>query len=165
MRGTRIPVLAASEPRASHATPARPRPDPRPPHRPRFARLPERPEGEVKSFADRLRELAERLPPGASVTLTRDGLLELAAVAGGRVEETVPQADFTVGELALRFHRSPSTIRDWCEHKRLGGAYKLNGRDWRIPQAAVDAFVARQRRQTQEPLVRLSAWRAVRTAK
>jgi len=119
----------------------------------------------VTSLADRLREVAERLPPGASVTLTRDGLLELAAVAGGRVEETAPQADFTVGELALRFHRSPSTIRDWCEHGRLGGAYKLNGRDWRIPEAAVDAFVARQRRQPQEPLVRLSAWRAVRTAK
>jgi len=119
----------------------------------------------VTSLADRLRELAERLPPGAAVTLTRDGLLELAAVAGGRVEETAPQADFTVDELALRFHRSPSTIRDWCEHGRLGGAYKLNGRDWRIPEAAVDAFVARQRRQPQEPLARLSAWRAVRTAK
>ena len=119
----------------------------------------------MTSLADRLRELAERLPPGASVTLTRDGLLELAAVAGGRVEETDLQADFTVGELALRFHRSPSTIRDWCEHGRLGGAYKLNGRDWRIPEAAVDAFVARQRRQPQEPLVRLNAWRAVRAAK
>jgi len=119
----------------------------------------------VTSLADRLREVAERLPPGASVTLTRDGLLELAAVAGGRLEETAPQADFTVGELALRFDRSPSTIRDWCEQGHFEGAYKLNGRDWRIPEAAVDAFVARQRRQPQEPLVRLSAWRAVRAAK
>jgi hypothetical protein len=44
----------------------------------------------MTSLADRLREVAERLPPGASVTLTRDGLLELAAVAGGRVEKTAP---------------------------------------------------------------------------
>jgi len=116
----------------------------------------------VTSLADRLRELAERLPPGAAVTLTRDGLLELAAVAGGRVEETAPQADFTVGELALRFHRSPSTIRDWCEHGRLGGAYKLNGRDWRIPQGAVDAFLVLQRREHQVAPVSLSAWRATR---
>lgn len=119
----------------------------------------------MTSVADRLRELAERLPSGASVTLTRDGLLELAAVAGGRVEKTAPQAEFTVGELAVRFHRSPSTVRDWCGQGHFEGAYKLNGRDWRIPEAAVDAFVARQRRQPQEPLVRLSAWRAVQTAK
>jgi len=57
-------------------------------------------------------------------------------------------ADLTIAELAARFHRSPSTIRDWCEHGRLGGAYKLNGRDWRIPQAGVEAFLARQRRET-----------------
>jgi hypothetical protein len=30
------------------------------------------------SLADSLRELAERLPPGGSLTLTRDGLLNLA---------------------------------------------------------------------------------------
>ena len=29
------------------------------------------------NLADRLRELAEHLPPGGSLTLTRDGLLEL----------------------------------------------------------------------------------------
>jgi len=119
----------------------------------------------VKSVADRLREVAERLPPGASVTLTRDGLLELAAVAGGRVEETAPRADLTIGELALRFHRSPSTIRDWCEHGRLEGAYKLNGRDWRISQAAVDAFLALQRQEHQVAPLSLSAWRATPRAK
>ena len=116
----------------------------------------------MKSVADRLRELAECLPPGASLTLTRGGLLELAAVDGGKVEQAAPQADFTVGELALRLHRSPSTIRDWCEHGRLGGAYKLNGRDWRIPRGTVDAFLALQRREHQVAPVSLSAWRATR---
>lgn len=116
----------------------------------------------MTSLADRLRQMAECLPPGASVTITRDGLLELAAVAGG-AEETGPQADFTVRELAVRFHRSPSTIRDWCEHGALD-AYKLNGRDWRIPRAAADAFIALQRKERQQAPVSLGAWRATRRA-
>jgi excisionase family DNA binding protein len=111
------------------------------------------------SVGDRLRELAERLPPGGSLTLTREGLLELAADEG-QTEQRAARADFTVAELAARFHRSPSTVRDWCEHARFEGAYKLNGRDWRIPQAAVDTFLAEQR--GEKPISPLGAWRAVR---
>ncbi len=112
------------------------------------------------SLANRLRELAERLPPGVSLTLTRDGLLGLATEHDNDPERPAARGDFTIAELAARFHRSASTIRDWCEHARFEGAYKLNGRDWRIPQAAVDAFVARQRGET--PGGQLGAWRAVR---
>jgi excisionase family DNA binding protein len=113
------------------------------------------------NLADRLRQLAERLPPGGSLTFTRDGLLHLAASDSGQADQGLaPQADFTVAELAARFHRSASTVRDWCEHGRFEGAYKLNGRDWRISQAAVDLFLAQQRRQG--PVARLGAWRAVR---
>ena len=81
------------------------------------------------NLADRLRELAERLPPGCSLTLTRDGLLDLAAVDGDQPDQAAPQADYTVAELAGRFHRSASTVRCWCEHGRFQGAYKLNRRD------------------------------------
>ena len=112
------------------------------------------------SLADRLRELAERLPPGGSLTLTRDGLLNLAALDGGQADEAAVPADFTVAELATRFHRSASTVRDWCEHGRFEGGYKLNGRDWRITQAAVDTFLGEQR--TKGPVAPLDAWRAVR---
>jgi len=113
------------------------------------------------SLADRLRALAERLPPGGSLTLTRDGLLNLATSDGGPADQAAaPQADLTVAELAARFHRSASTVRDWCEHGRFDGAYKLNGRDWRITQAAVDTFLGEQRRKG--PVAPLGAWRAVR---
>ncbi len=112
------------------------------------------------SLADRLRQLAERLPPGASLTLTRAGLLELAAVDSDQSDEQPVPADVTVAQLAARFHRSASTIRDWCEHGRFTGAYKLNGRDWRIPQAAVGAFLTEQRGHS--PGAHLGAWRAVR---
>ena len=117
------------------------------------------------SAADCLRDLADRLPPGGSLTLTREGLLELAAVDSGHTDQAAEPAEFTVGELAIRFHRSASTVRDWCEHGRFEGTYKLNGREWRIPQAAIDAFLAEQRRRPPEPVTGLSAWRAARTAK
>lgn len=113
------------------------------------------------SLGDRLRELAERLPQGGSLTLTREGLLELAA-NDDQAEHPAARADQTVAELAARFHRSASTVRDWCEHGRFEGAYKLNGRDWRIPLTAVDAFLAEQRGEKQ--ISPLGAWRAVRRA-
>ncbi len=114
------------------------------------------------NVADRLRQLAERLPPGGSLTLTRAGLLELAGVDGDQADEETMPVDFTVAQLAARFHRSASTIRDWCEHGRFEGAYKLNGRDWRIPQAGVSAFLAQQR--GERPVAEFGAWRAVRRA-
>jgi excisionase family DNA binding protein len=79
---------------------------------------------------------------------------------GGQADHAAAPAEFTVAELAARFHRSPSTVRDWCEHHRFDGAYKLNGRDWRIPRAAVDAFLAEQR--GENPVTQLGDWRAVR---
>jgi excisionase family DNA binding protein len=48
--------------------------------------------------------------------------------------------DLTVPQLAERFGRGPSTIRTWCENGQLPGAYRLNGREWRIPTSAVEAM-------------------------
>jgi len=96
------------------------------------------------NLADRLRELAERLPSGASLTLTREGLLGLATKHDDP-DQPLGRPDFTIAELAARFYRSPSTVRGWCERGRFEGAYKLNGRDWRIPPGGVDAFLAGQR--------------------
>lgn len=114
------------------------------------------------SLSDRLRELADRLPPGGSLTLTRDGLLELAEGDEVPPGEPTPGADFTIAELAERFHRSASTIRGWCEHGCFEGAYKLNGRDWRIPYAGVDSFLSKQR--GEHGVSELGAWRSVRRA-
>jgi hypothetical protein len=112
------------------------------------------------SLGDRLRELAERLPPGASLSLTREGLLELAGREEDEPDQPQGQRDFTIADLAARFHRSASTIRGWCEHRCFEGAYKLNGRDWRVPVKGVDAFLSKQR--GEPPLTEFGAWRAVR---
>ena len=118
-------------------------------------------DGHTATTADRLRQLAAHLPAKGSVTLTRDDLLELAADGEPPGLARHP-GDMTIGELAGHFHRSPSTIRDWCEHHRFEGAYKLNGRDWRIPQAALEAFLAAQR--VRRASSEAGAWRAVRNA-
>ncbi len=93
---------------------------------------------------DDLRQAAELLPAGASVTLTREALL--AAIGTGRDETTqVLRDELTVTDLAAQFQRSASTVRGWIEAGRFPGAYKLRGRDWRVTRAAVDVFRAHER--------------------
>ncbi len=109
---------------------------------------------------EQLRELAERLPEGAALTLPRAVLLE--ALAGITVAGPIDApAELTVAELAGRFHRSPSTVRGWLEAGRFPGAFKLNGRDWRVPAVAVEAFIA-QSRPRALPGADLGAWRTRR---
>jgi excisionase family DNA binding protein len=112
---------------------------------------------------DDLQRLAALLPDGVGLTLPKDLLLELlAAEATGAAS-----ADLTTRELAERLHRAPSTIRGWLEEGRLPGAYKLNGRDWRVPAEAVETFLAGQRvryasrsgEDARTSPVDLSAWR------
>ena len=54
--------------------------------------------------------------------------------------------DLTLDQVATEVHRAVSTVRTWCNGGRLQGAYRLNGRDWRIPQAALRKFLDRQGR-------------------
>ena len=55
-----------------------------------------------------------------------------------------PLGDYTAAQVAGIFQRSPQTVRDWINARRLR-AYKLNGREYRITRAAVDEFLEQQR--------------------
>jgi hypothetical protein len=74
--------------------------------------------------------------------------------------------DLTVAQLTVRFHRTASCVRGWLEKGLLAG-YKLNGKDWRVSLASVEAFEAGQRATPLAPPVAqsnsvsrpLSAWR------
>ena len=100
---------------------------------------------------EQLRTAAAALPPGTLVTLSREALLDVlgegrgvGAVATGGDGPPAVAVDLTVTDLAQRFRRQPSTIRQWRESGRLEG-YKLFGREWRVPLTAVAAFQDRQR--------------------
>jgi excisionase family DNA binding protein len=122
-----------------------------------------------------LREVAALLPPGATVTLPVSWLRGDEAV--GQPVRQAPAAtgpadgdgDMTVEQVAVRVGRRPSTVRGWCATGILEG-YRLNGRDWRIPRAALADFQRRQRvkpapkpRRTGAP-VDMVAWRQARAA-
>src|SRR3989442_5092978 len=98
---------------------------------------------------EQLRTAAAALPPGTLVTLSREALLDVLGGGGGdRVaggDGSPPVAvDLTVTDLAQRFRRHPSTIRQWLESGRLEG-YKLFGREWRVALASAAAFQDQQR--------------------
>ena len=100
---------------------------------------------------EQLRTAAAALPPGTLVTLSREALLDVlgggrgdGAAATGGDERAAVAVDLTVTDLAQRFRRHPSTIRQWLESGRLE-SYKLFGREWRVPLAAVAAFQDQQR--------------------
>ena len=100
---------------------------------------------------EQFRTAVAGLPPGTLVTLPREALLDVlgggagdgAAATGGGGAPAVA-VDLTVADLAQRFRRHPSTIRQWLESGRLEG-YKLFGREWRVPLTALAAFQDRQR--------------------
>jgi excisionase family DNA binding protein len=113
---------------------------------------------------DRLRRIAETLPEHGSVTLSRADLLELVEAALTEAADE-PLGDYTVAQVGDMFQRSPQTVRDWIKSGRLR-AYKLNGREYRITQVAVEEFLEQQRNGTPDSGGRkkaadLGAWRDV----
>ena len=110
------------------------------------------------------------MPPGALVP--RDWLLEqLNAGLGGMSGSTAPAppslVDLTIRDLAQVFGKRPSTVRAWVERGDFPAAYKLHGKEWRVPASAVEAFQDRQRMRSvpgrrTESGGRLSQWRSVR---
>ena len=115
----------------------------------------------------RLRALAELLPAGSSITLSDAGLRALLDEDTTSVTRRSDDLnDYTVPELAELFERKASTVRGWLDAGRFPDAYKLNGRDWRVPRAGVEAFRREQILQPSKSAARsqsadLGAWRKV----
>ena len=110
-----------------------------------------------------LREALAAMPPGTLVP--KDWVLERLSEDVPGVPAAVTRApparvDLTIRDLARLFGKQPSTVRGWVERGDFPGAYKLHGKEWRVPVSAVDSFQNRQRRAKSD--TRLSAWRRVR---
>lgn len=93
----------------------------------------------MTTLADRLRRAVDGLPSGSAVSLPVDVLREwIDEEPGGPDEQAAePLVDLTVPEVAGLLDRSDSTIRGWCQDGTLPGAYKLRGREWRVPRQAL----------------------------
>lgn len=107
-----------------------------------------------------LRERLEALPPGSLVPAA--WVLELLGDAEGTpARPGTPVVDLNVADLALLFKKKPSTVRAWIERGDFPGAYKLNGKEWRVPGVAVEAFQKAQQTLSDAGDT-LSAWRDIR---
>src|SRR6266849_1899342 len=85
---------------------------------------------------EQLRKAVAVLPPGTLVTLPREALLDVlgggggdGAAATGSDGPPAVAVDLTVTDLAQRFRRHPSTIRQWLESggSRATSSSAVNG--------------------------------------
>lgn len=127
------------------------------------------PSPHLKALRERLERLAE---DGAYVAASR--VLEWLPDQLASEDPTDSDAcDLTSDEAGVALGRSDSTVRAYCRDGLLPGAYRQQGREWRIPRSALASFRATQARpdSPQAPVVPqtphrrnrgapdLSAWR------
>lgn len=116
------------------------------------------------NLQDRLQRIASALPSDdSSVTLSRADILTL--LGDEELDPCEPLHDLTVQQVADATGRAPSTVRGWLSSGALR-AYKLNSRDWRVPQAALRAYLTEQACEPRGSsgdgeALDLSAWRTV----
>lgn len=119
------------------------------------------------SAADVLAVLAE-LPDEASLPVAY--LRELLGFDGATAARgPVLDVDLRVEAVAAALGLAPSTIRGMCAAGRFPGAYRREGREWRIPRAAITAYQTSEAALHQAPPAgtsphrpkRLDAWRSV----
>lgn len=111
--------------------------------------------------APRLKEaiaaLVAAAPPTATVTV--EWLASLLATdndsgeahSGSAVDSAV---DLTVEQVARQFGKGASTIRTWLDRGELPGAYKLHGREWRIPFSAIEQLQRSEAKRHRKPAAR-----------
>lgn len=93
------------------------------------------------TLLERLRRMAECLPPGASISLGRDWLVEeldREAVQSGEA------GDLTVNQVCGLLGRKPSTVRAMCARGDLR-AYRFRNAEWRVAASAITEYLARER--------------------
>ena len=115
-------------------------------------------------LTDYIRRIVAEMPDEAAVTFPVVWLRQQLEVEG---PDGVEIDDLTCERAAEALDRSASTVRDWCRAGNILGAYRLKGREWRIPKSALREFLDSQEHpppKTTRPHAEadLSAWRRKR---
>ncbi len=84
-----------------------------------------------------LKAILEALPDDALVPV-RWLRARLGAPAGTPDDRI---GDLSCTDVAKVLGRTPGCIRGWCARGEIPGAYRLNGREWRLPAAALRAYL------------------------
>jgi excisionase family DNA binding protein len=79
-------------------------------------------------------------PPGALIP--RDWLIDQLEEECATTAEGL--RDLTVEEMAELSGRAASTVRGWLAAKKISEAYRLMGREWRVPREAFRRFLDQQ---------------------
>jgi hypothetical protein len=125
-------------------------------------------------YAGALRTYALGFSADAGITVPREWLLALIDTVipgptGSRTGESCP--DHRISDLVDRLGRKESTIRQMCTDREFEmpikdkSAYKYRNKEWKIPEAAVLAYEARQRVGRSPTLDNLSDWRTTKSPK
>ncbi len=100
-----------------------------------------------------MRAFVEATAPGCALTIPREVVVEW--LTADSIEDAPVDAqerdELTAAEWAALEHRSPGTVCAWLAAGLVPGAYKLNGREWRVPRAGIVAFKTEQARQHPAP--------------
>jgi hypothetical protein len=119
------------------------------------------------SLRSDLEAITRGMPPGSSVTLPTDWLRGRLEEEGGEVSP--PDSLLTLEQIADRVGRAGSTVRTWCNLGHFEGAFRLNGRDWRVPESALRRYLEGQTETGEAPgragvgrEADLGSWRRVR---
>ena len=106
---------------------------------------------------DELRRWLASAPPGSLVPVEAvRPLLEGEAAGGAR-----GSWDLSVQEVAELLGRAPSTIRGWIGEGLLPGAYRLRGREWRIPRRELERLREEEAQPRKGESADLGSWRRV----
>ncbi|MDX2206041.1 MAG: helix-turn-helix domain-containing protein [Gemmatimonadales bacterium] len=73
--------------------------------------------------------------PDDPITLPASWIL--AAIGG---EGSPAEVDMSAPQVAELLGRTTNCVAGWCRLGLFRGAYRLRGREWRIPRAAFDSF-------------------------
>jgi hypothetical protein len=115
------------------------------------------------SLHKKLEAMVDGMPPGSLITLSVDWLSREMAVDARQDPEEL----LTLEDVASRDGRVVSTVRTWCNSGKLPGAFRLNGRDWRVPAQSLTAWRESQQNPTPKaasdpPNDDIGSWRRVR---